>query len=243
MIYRLGLFLIAVCAHLACAQQTYKPWGSTRQISLNDVTYECVTVFNTGQIRLWHKSRADSIYTTFRRLKDDNRNVVCAMNAGMFDPRFEPVGLFVEDGKQKHSINLNEGYGNFHLMPNGVFAIGAQGKAIVIESKAFDSIAPKVQYATQSGPMLVIDGAFHPALREGSKNKHIRNGVGVDDKGQVVFAISNQRCNFFDFARIFRDSLHCNNALYLDGAISKMFNEQSGRKEDGQFGVIVGVIE
>jgi len=83
----------------------------------------------------------------------------------------------------------------------------------------------------------------HPALNEGSKNLHIRNGVGVDNNGHVVFVISNQKTNFFDFASLFRDELGCQNALYLDGAISKMFNMETNRKEDGKFGVMVGVIK
>lgn len=241
MIKRIGLFLVAGLIHVACGQQT-KPWGETKIIELNGVRYECVTIYNTAQIQLWHKA-GDTLYNSFQGLLRRQSNVVCAMNAGMFDPKFEPVGLFIEDGQEKHRINLNKGYGNFHLMPNGVFCIEKNGKARVMESNAYDSLAPVVKYATQSGPMLVINGKLHQAFNEGSKNKHIRNGIGVNNKGQVVFAISNRRCNFYDFASVFRDSLNCSNALYLDGAVSKMYNVQTDRQEDGKFGVIIGVVD
>jgi len=97
--------------------------------------------------------------------------------------------------------------------------------------------------ATQSGPLLVIDGKLHPALTDGSKNVHIRNGVGINKDGKVVFVISNQKTNFYDFASLFKEVLECDNALYLDGAISKMFINETNRNEDGRFGVMIGVVK
>ena len=75
----------------------------------------------------------------------------------------------------------------------------------------------------QAGPMLLIDGKRHPAFKEGSENKLLRNGIGVDGQGRVIFAMTrrSQFVNFHDFAGLFLQ-LGCQNALFLDGDISQM---------------------
>jgi len=110
-------------------------------------------------------------------------------------------------------------------MPNGVFCLQKDNTAFVAEAQAFKKMAnhEAIHIGIQSGPMLVIDDEIHPAFRDGSKNVHIRNGVGLNAKGDMVFVISNRRTNFYSFASLFRDELGCENALYLDGAISEMY--------------------
>jgi uncharacterized protein YigE (DUF2233 family) len=61
----------------------------------------------------------------------------------------------------------------------------------VLTTEQFLSRKPKAQFATQSGPMLVIDGRIHPKIRANSTSRKIRNGVGLRDSHTVVFAISN----------------------------------------------------
>jgi uncharacterized protein YigE (DUF2233 family) len=144
-----------------------------------------------------------------------------AMNGGMYQPDFSPVGLYVENGVEKQKINTNAGWGNFHLLPNGVFYL-LPGRAGVMEAKAYEAAAIKPDYATQSGPMLVIDGQIHPKFDPQATSLKRRNGVGVDAHGQVVFAISEGAVRFYDFATLFRDVLGCGNALFLDGTISAL---------------------
>ena len=57
-----------------------------------------------------------------------------AMNAGMFDEAGAPIGLYVEQGKERKRLNLNAGPGNFHLMPDGVFALDRSGRVSVTPS-------------------------------------------------------------------------------------------------------------
>ncbi len=100
-----------------------------------------------------------------------------------------------------------------------------------------------VRYATQSGPMLVIDGAIHPKFLADATSRKRRNGVGVRADGAVVFAISDTPVTFHEFARLFRDTLNCPNALYLDGTISRLYAPDVGRDEPGiAMGPIVGVV-
>ena len=148
--------------------------------------------------------------------------VLLAMNAGMYHKGLGPVGLFVEDGRQETPLNTAEGEGNFFLKPNGVFFVRPDGSAGVLETGAYAAAHPDVAYATQSGPMLVIDGAIHPRFEENGSSRYIRNGVGVRADGTVVLAISRSPVSLGSFARLFRDRLSCPNALFLDGAISSL---------------------
>jgi uncharacterized protein YigE (DUF2233 family) len=97
--------------------------------------------------------------------------------------------------------------------------------------------------ATQSGPMLLIDGAIHPAFREGSSNLNIRNGVGLLPDNRLIFAMSGKPVNFYTLASWFRDR-GCRNALYLDGFVSRTWLPEKGwTQTDGDLGVLIGVTE
>lgn len=165
-----------------------------------------------------------------------------AMNAGMFHRDLAPVGLYIENGVETAGLVTQAGPGNFGLLPNGVFCIGDGFR--VIESLTYQAEAPACRYATQSGPMLVIQGALHPKFLADSDSVYLRNGVGVSADGQrAVFAISNEAVNFHGFARLFRDGLGLADALYLDGSISRLY-APGLRRHDGGFpmGPIVGVV-
>jgi uncharacterized protein YigE (DUF2233 family) len=151
-----------------------------------------------------------------------------AMNGGMYDEEGRPIGLYVEDGKQIRAVNLRQGGGNFHLMPNGVFAVDQKGRPSVVPSKDFKMDEPR--WATQSGPMLVIAGKLHPAFDPNGESVNIRNGVGACGETVAWFAISDEPVSFGRFARLFRDDLGCPNALFLDGAVSSLW--EAGARQD-----------
>ena len=199
------------------------------------------------EVRLFWKDDAGEPYQDFRSLEEalaaEGKTLRFATNAGIFSEDFTPGGLHVEDGEVLKSLNLKDGAGNFHMKPNGVFVLGAEG-AGVLESEAFTQQDLHPTLATQSGPMLVMDDKLHPAFNEGSSNKYVRNGVGVDAQGMIHFAISKERVNFYDFASLFRDRLDCPDALYLDGSISEFYSPELGRDDaGGGFCGILAVVE
>jgi uncharacterized protein YigE (DUF2233 family) len=164
-----------------------------------------------------------------------------AMNAGMFHEDLAPVGLYIENFQQKARIVTSDGPGNFGLLPNGVFCVG--DSFAVIESRAFKAAPPACRYATQSGPMLVIDGALHPSFVRESDSYNYRNGVGVAEDGRAIFAISNDAVNFHAFARYFRDIVGVKNALFLDGSVSRLYAPELDRDDIGfPIGPIIGVV-
>ena len=89
---------------------------------------------------------------------------------------------------------------NFFKKPNGVFYIG-YGTAGILETERFLAERPKANFATQSGPMLIIDGAIHPAFIVNSTDRKMRNGVGVTSPTEVHFVITKDRVSFYEFAR------------------------------------------
>jgi uncharacterized protein YigE (DUF2233 family) len=151
-----------------------------------------------------------------RALEGEAGRLLFATNAGMFDPALKPVGLYVERGQELVHVSTRSGYGNFHMKPNGVFYISGD-RAVVAETRAFLKQRPQADLATQSGPMLVINGRLHPRFDRNSASLKARNGVGVRADGKVIFAISQGEMSFDAFARLFRDGLNCPNALFLDG--------------------------
>lgn len=162
-------------------------------------------------------------------------------NGGMYKKDRSPQGLYIEKGKIISPMDtLNEGFGNFYLQPNGIFSIDKAGKGEVIETSGF-SFSKEILYATQSGPMLLIDGKMHPKFRKGSSNLNIRNGVGILPNGNILLAISNTEINLYDFANFFSKN-GCVNALYLDGFVSKVYYPPLYNQEGGKFGVMIAVV-
>jgi uncharacterized protein YigE (DUF2233 family) len=159
----------------------------------------------------------------------DAKTVAFAMNAGMFDEAGRPIGLAIVEGKQVHAINRREGFGNFHLMPNGVFLVRRNGWADVVETAEFRPAAD-IGFATQSGPMLVIGGNLHPQFEHDGQSRYIRNGVGVRD-GKALFVISQDPVSFGKLARFFRDDLKTPDALYFDGSVSSLWDPDGNRQD------------
>ena len=175
------------------------------------------------------------------QLAKGDHKMLFGMNGGMYTEDRSPVGLYIEEGRVLHRIDRRtEGKDNFHMQPNGVFGLYTDGSAFVKTTGAMENML-NVQYATQSGPMLVAGGVINKNFTPGSKNLHIRNGVGIRSDGTVVFAISREPINFHDFAKWFKDQ-GCNDALYLDGFVSKAYMPEQGLNAlDGELGVLIAV--
>lgn len=202
----------------------------------------------SDDLKLFHSDAVSGVpYGSFenikKRLDADDKTLRFAMNAGMYHSDRRPVGHYVEQSRELAPLISSAGPGNFGLLPNGVFCVGA-GRADVYETSRFQRERPACTYASQSGPMLVIDGALHPRFLRDSDSFHIRNGVGTTDDGRIAyFVISDATVNFHAFGRFFRDGLGVNQALYFDGSISRLYAPQIGRNDGGfPMGPIVGVV-
>lgn len=174
-------------------------------------------------------------------LRGQGKALVFAMNAGMYHRDSSPVGLLVIDGKQIAPLNTAAGDGNFFLKPNGVFLLGPSGPKVVATGE-YPKLASGIRFATQSGPLLLRNGAIHPAFNAASTSRLIRNGVGVSGN-TAFFVISEQPVTFHEMAVFFRDVLHCQDALYLDGVVSSLYSQELKRNDRrAELGPIVGVV-
>jgi len=176
-------------------------------------------------------------------LSAEGKELSFAMNAGMFDEGLKPIGLYVEDGIQAKKLNRRDGYGNFHMKPNGVFYVTGD-RVGVAATDAYVKLGEKPDFATQSGPMLVIDGKIHPKFSPGGMSYKMRDGVGVLDAHTAIFVISENAVNFYDFALLFRDGLKCANALFFDGTVSSLYSPELGRNDGfAALGPMVGAVK
>ena len=195
------------------------------------------------ELRFYWKNENGENFRNFGNLKNwissKNEKLIFATNGGMYKRDQTPQGLYIENGEMLSKTDtLEEEYGNFYMQPNGVFYITENNQGFICQTKEFKN--ERVKYATQSGPLLLIKGEIHHKFRNGSKNLNIRNGVGILPNGNLIFAMSLKKINFYDFAAYFK-SLGCENALYLDGLVSKTYlPEKNWNAIDGNFGVILG---
>lgn len=207
-----------------------------------------VCAAKAGQdVRLFLRDGQGAILGSFGAVDDqlaaEGKKLAFAMNAGMYHPDRRPVGLYIEKGETLAPLQKREGPGNFGMVPNGVFCV-TDSDFRVVETLAFAKAPPACRYATQSGPMLLIDGAVHPKFASDSDAVNLRNGVGVSPDGKTaLFAISGDLVNFDTFARFYRDALGVRDALFLDGTISRLYAPGLGRDDFGfQMGPIVGLV-
>ena len=231
------LATLPVSAHAAC-----------REMLHDAQTHTVCEVTSDQDLRLFLTDPDGTVLGSFARidaqLAAEGGSLGFAMNAGMYHADRRPVGLYIEKGIELAPLVTAAGPGNFGLRPNGVFCIRTDGRFAVVESRAFRDRAPDCRHATQSGPMLVINGALHPRFLPDSDSRHVRNGVGVSADGtRAVFAMSRGRVNFHEFARLFRDALGLPQALYFDGNISRLHAPAIGRSDFGfPMGPVVGLV-
>jgi uncharacterized protein YigE (DUF2233 family) len=258
---RLGMLspLIQLCAvALLCLAVPGAAQAETcRNTSFEGAAYIACS-FNPAKqdMRLFWRGADGKPYQTFgalaRDLKSKGKSLQFAMNGGMYQDDFQPVGLYVENGRELTRANTATLTGapsaipNFFKKPNGVFYIG-NGAAGILETGRFLAERPEANFATQSGPMLIIDGAIHPAFIVNSTDRKMRNGVGVTSPTEVHFVITKDMVNFYDFARFFRDGLGCRNALFLDGGVAPgLYAPELGRNDapgHGGYGPIIAVVD
>jgi uncharacterized protein YigE (DUF2233 family) len=222
-----ALFLGVKSAEAGCAPDSFE--GADYTVCRFDLRQD--------SLRLYNLDATGTPYGSFQSLEDALRergqDLVFAMNAGMYGEDLKPIGLYVEDGKRLKKANRRDGPGNFHLKPNGVFFIDGKTGG-VMETEAFLKSGITPRFASQSGPMLVIDGEIHPKFSADGTSYQRRNGVGSPDPHTLIFAISEGSVNFHSFARLLRDHLNCSNALFLDGSISSLYAADLSRS-DGFF--------
>jgi uncharacterized protein YigE (DUF2233 family) len=217
-------------AHAVTCRQL-GPNGSAYLLCEVDVSKERLTLHLTDS----HGDHLGGFEALRTEVKKSGRTLTFAMNAGMFHPDFNPVGLLVIDGKTLAPLNHRSGTGNFFLQPNGVFMVDANGARVLATGDYLahrDELRPLL--ATQSGPLLVHEGRIPDTLAFSSKSRsrHVRNGVCARTPQIVAFVITQAEVTLREFASFFLGDLGCGEALYLDGTISSLYSPPLKRDDD-----------
>jgi uncharacterized protein YigE (DUF2233 family) len=227
---RWTMLLLAATALTACA---HPPRGvSSHEVEYHDAHFRVVTI-DLARVNLglhWRDPVTGKPFGSIRKLQQwgaqHGRRLVFATNAGIYGGNGAPLGLYVENGKLLEPLNTAHGdpaAGNFSLQPNGVFSIDNAGRASVQTTAAFAAQHHTPRIATQSGPMLVVDGKINPHFIADSTSRKWRDGVCARNRHTAVFAASTDPVNFHTFAALFRNKLGCRNALYLDVTLSQIY--------------------
>lgn len=230
--------------------------GECRADTFEDAAFTvCRYDLAADDVRIVWRGKDGAPYRTFDALSEaltaDSRSLAFAMNGGMYDEEFRPIGLHVEDGETLSAANAAKAppdvkpVPNFYKEPNGVFLIDGDAAAIVTTA---DYLAkkPAADFATQSGPMLFVGGRINPIFIVGSSDRKRRNGVGVGPANVVHLVIADDAVNFHDFARFFKERLGVTEALFLDGGSAPAIYAPEFERNDppghGGLGPIIAVV-
>lgn len=159
-------------------------------LTKNDVFIDYETKVDNNLVFVW-KDSSGSPLKTFNNLKQlvnkNNKQLLFAMNGGMYMTNSAPLGLYIEKSKTLAKLNTRKANGNFYMQPNGVFYITKNNTPkIVTTLQMGKENMSEAKYATQSGPMLLINGAVHKAFNKGSKNLNIQ---GYCQRKNFVFNV------------------------------------------------------
>jgi uncharacterized protein YigE (DUF2233 family) len=180
-------------------------------------------------------------------LVSKQQDVLMLTNGGMFTRTFSAEGLLIIDTQEIEAIDTgnSEQFLNFYFKPNGIFYL-EKNQFKILETMRFHQayMAGDINpaFATQSGPMLLLDGKIHDGFSKASKSEKIRSGVGELSNGRVIFIVSQTQLTFYDFSSLFQNMFSVREALFLDGAISKVYIKNlisSGM--DHKFGPVISV--
>jgi len=213
-----GLLSFALLTFCFCGSAGFAASVPCQSVTAEGSAYTvCEVDLHRHAVRLFWRRPDGEPYGHLAALPATQRagRLIFATNAGMYDPAYRPVGLYVENGRELVRVSTKPGPGNFGMRPNGIFYVAGES-AGVLDTVSFLRERRTVDFATQSGPMLVIDGGLHPLFGR-SHSRKFRSGVGLRDEHTLAFAISDSEVTFSEFARLFRDRLKCDNALFLDG--------------------------
>jgi uncharacterized protein YigE (DUF2233 family) len=219
---------VATMTHAASALES-------RTLTLDDADYRAVRVdLSHDALDLYWLDASGAPYGSIDALRRsgeaNGRGLRFAINAGIYDREFRPLGLAIGASKTLRPLNVAKsgGSGNFGLRPNGVFYIDRDGHAGVVSTEAWRAAPKDARAATQSGPMLVVDGAINPGFDASSDSRKWRSGVCSPTPGEAVFVVSERAVTFHAFARVFLESIGCRDALYLDGTLSQLYTADGG---------------
>ena len=201
----------------------------------------------TSDIITCYKNSDGEVIQNWKRLnryiESKGKELIFACNGGMFMEDLRPLGLYIENGQRIAPLNTRSASTNFYIQPNGVFYVLEDGTPGIVTTVDYTLSQLSPKYATQSGPMLTVDGVINSKFNINSTSYKYRNGVGINKDGDVIFILSKVPVTFYEFANTFLQT-GCPNSLFLDGDISDFYYPPEGLGwAYGYFSIIIAVVK
>ncbi len=138
---------------------------------------------------------------------------IAMMNGGYFDKNNQPTGLLISDGQ-----TVGTSYADF----GGMLAVDTHGNVSLrsLKQQPYDPNSEQLQQATQSSPMLMIDGQ-RTQFQANSVSQR-RSVVAIDNQGRMLLIASpDQSFTLDELAdQLASSDLSLKTALNLDGGAS-----------------------
>ena len=134
------------------------------------------------------------------------------INGGFFDQNYHPLGLRINNKKQKSPIKQISWWGVFYIKNN---------KPYISNVNQFNR-DKQIVFAVQSGPRLLVNGKI-PPLKPGRAE---RSALGISKDGRIIIVITdNAPLSTTELAQLMKaEPLSCLNALNLDGGSSSQLH-------------------
>lgn len=134
------------------------------------------------------------------------------INGGFFDRNFQPLGLRINNKKQKNPIKQVSWWSVFYIKHNNAY---------ITNTRQFKP-NKHIKFAMQSGPRLLINSQI-PSLKPGRAE---RSALGIRADGQVIILVTeNTPLSTTELAQLMKaPPLNCIHALNLDGGGSSQLH-------------------
>lgn len=151
-------------------------------------------------------------------------NALAIINGGYFDTHNRPTGLLISDGQT---------YGTSYSGFGGMLAVDGQGNVTLrsLSQQPYDPDNEQFQQATQSSPMLMLNGKRTQFNANAASSR--RSVVAVDKQGRLLLIVSpNQAFSLDELADLLASSdLSIKTALNLDGGASTGLYVHAGSQQ------------
>lgn len=196
---------------------------TTWQPLAEGLSYTKLPLENTGQLHAFqidlHHYQMDlalaadnSLSAEFVAKLAEKNQAILGINGGFFSPESQPLGLRIQQGKQRNPLKNITWWGIFYIDNN---------QAHIVAPAQFHAHST-ISMAVQSGPRLIVDGTT-PSLKG---NIAERSALCITPEGQVIIAITEYAAiTTTELAKLLMKpltagGLNCRDALNLDGGSS-----------------------
>lgn len=206
-----------------------------------DVFVAYVADLSNHQLNFYSQNDTTKDFCTFEDLKlhlaNQNIELIFAMPIARTKSTEIYRNLYIENGNIVHDL-MKEKTEDKQI--NGILYTKYNGEVNILEEDDFQ-YDKNIKHAMQANKMLVVDRNISLDFDPHSKETSMQSGVGVLSNRKLLFVISKEPMNSYDFAAFF---LHkgCTNAILLNDTLAEVYlPEQNHNKLGTDFGVLIGV--